>query len=292
MTCADVAAEHERGGAIGPTLENVWAARFLADGVQIQTFDQLQHLVLISRIAETDAQPFWLGWTDLLIVADYSEFAGQLFTSAGILLYKLQSSESIQSEERIMVKSLLFLVVLLTTISIAHADVPKPKTPAKPVLHTSLEIVPDATVYEAKLQISQSDFKNLRAALDGDSGSAPIVGGIAFSAPRTIIAGLLMFMAVSFTGVMIARSSSFGRRQKTVAAALLVAVVLGAAAIITRGNAGPPPSWRWHNLPQNLAEGKPTIGGVDVEIVPDGQMNGRTMKLIIPLKKAVVPGEE
>src|ERR1041385_2928422 len=189
-------------------------------------------------------------------------------------------------------KSLLFVFVLLTAASIATADVAKLKTPAKPVLHTSLEIVPDATVYEAKLQISQSDFKNLRAALDGNPGSAPIVGGIAFSAPRTIIAGLLMFMAVSFAGVMIARSSSFGRRQKTVAAALLVAVVLGAAAIITRGNAGPPPSWRWHNLPQALAEGKPTIGGVDVEIVADDdQMRGR-MRLLIPLKKPTTPGEE
>ena len=94
-----------------------------------------------------------------------------------------------------------------------------------------------------------------------------------------------MFMAVSVAGVLIARSSSFGRAQKTVGAALLVAVVLGAAAIITRGNAGPPGSWRWRNLPQALADGKPTIGGVDVEIVPDDQMNGRTMRLIIPLKK-------
>ena len=187
---------------------------------------------------------------------------------------------------------LLACLLLLLFAFSAYADVPKPKTPAKPVLHTSLEIVPDSTVYEAKLQISQSDFKNFRAALDGEPGNSPIVGGIAFSAPRTIIAGLLMFMAVSVAGVMIARSSSFGRTQKTVGAVLLVVIVLGAAAIITRGNAGPPPSWRWHNLPQALAEGKPTIGGVDVEIVPDGQMNGRTMRLIIPLKKAVVPGEE
>ena len=191
-----------------------------------------------------------------------------------------------------MIKSLLFLVVLLTTISTAYADVPKPKTAVKPILHTSLEIAPDATIYEAKLQISQSDFKNFRAPIDGDPGNAPIVGGIAFSAPRTIIAGLLMFMAVSVAGVLIARSSTFGRAQKAIGAALLVAVVLGAAAIITRGNAGPPPSWRWHNLPQALAEGKPTIGGVDVEIVPDNQMNGHTMRLLIPLKKAVVPGEE
>lgn len=190
-------------------------------------------------------------------------------------------------------KSLLVACLLLLLFAFSvYADVPKPKTPAKTVLHTSLEIVPDATVYEAKLQISQSDFKNFRAALEGDPGNSPIVGGLAFSAPRTIIAGLLMFMAVSFAGVMIARSSSFGRTQKTVGAVLLVVIVLGAAAIITRGNAGPPPSWRWHNLPQALAEGKPTIGGLDVEIVPDSQMNGRTMKLIIPLKKAVTPGEE
>jgi hypothetical protein len=180
-------------------------------------------------------------------------------------------------------------LILLTAYS-TNADVAKPKPP-KQILHTSLEIVPDAKLYEAKLQISQSDFNNLRAAADG-TGSSPVVGSIAFSAPRTIIAGLLMFMAVSVAGVMLARKSSFGRTQKTVAAALLVVIVLGAAAIITRGNAGPPPSWRWRNLPQALAEGKPTIGGVDVEVIPDSQMNGRTMRLLIPLKKQNTPGDE
>ena len=185
-------------------------------------------------------------------------------------------------------KCLLFFLVLLIAVSPAKADIAKPKPPdkaVKQVLHTGLEIVPDSKLYEAKLQISQSDINTLRAALDGSVGSAPVVGGIAFSAPRTIIAGLLMFMAVSVAGVLIARSSSFGRAQKTIGAVLLVAVVLGAAAIITRGNAGPPGSWRWRNLPQALADGKPTIGGVDVEIVPDDQMNGRAMRLIIPLKK-------
>lgn len=193
-------------------------------------------------------------------------------------------------------KSLLVAcsLVLLTTFSV-NADVAKPKSldkSAKQVLHTGLEIVPDSKVYEAKLQISQSGFNNLRAGLDGGTGSSPVVGGIAFSAPRTIVAGLLMFMAVSVAGVLIARSSSVGRAQKTIGAALLVAVLLGAAAIITRGNAGPPPSWRWRNLPQALAEGKSTTGGVDIEIVPDDQMDGRTMRLIIPLKKQNSPGEE
>jgi hypothetical protein len=192
-------------------------------------------------------------------------------------------------------KSLLFFCVLLTAVSTANADIAKPKPPekqAKHVLHTGLEIVPDSKLYEAKLQISQSDLNSLRAAIDGGAGSSPVVGSIAFSAPRTIIAGLLMFMAVSVAGVLFARSSSFGRAQKTIGAALLVATVLGAAAIITRGNAGPPGSWRWRNLPQALAEGKPTLGGVDIEIVPDDQMNGRTMRLIIPLKKQNSPGEE
>lgn len=115
-------------------------------------------------------------------------------------------------------------LVLLTAFSTVNADVPKPKTPdkaAKQVLRTGLEIVPDSKAYEAKLQIGQSDLNVLRGSLDGNAGSAPVLGGIAFSAPRTIIAGLLMFMAVSVAGVLIARSSTFGRAQKTIGAALV-----------------------------------------------------------------------
>ena len=85
MACANIAAQHESRGPIGPAFEDVRTARFLADGVQIESFDQLQHLVLIGGVAETDAQPFGLWLTDLLVVADYTEFAGQLITSGGIL---------------------------------------------------------------------------------------------------------------------------------------------------------------------------------------------------------------
>jgi hypothetical protein len=200
-------------------------------------------------------------------------------------------------------KSVLFACALILLIAVsrqtANADVardPKYSRPApekvKSVLHTGLEITTDAKAYEAKLQISESDLKELRAALDSNGGSTPVVGSIAFSGPRTIIAGLLMFLAVSVGGILLARASSVGRTQKAVGAVVLIAVMLGAAAIITRGNAGPPGSWRWRNLPQALAEGKPTLGGVDVEIIPDEQMSGRTMKLIIPLKKQNGSGEE
>src|ERR1044072_9953791 len=97
VACADVAAEHEGCGAIGPAFENVWTARFLADGVQIETFNQLQYLILISRVAQADAQPLGFGLTDLLIVADYSEFAGQLFTSAANLrAFGLRAKRTLQ----------------------------------------------------------------------------------------------------------------------------------------------------------------------------------------------------
>ncbi len=197
-------------------------------------------------------------------------------------------------------KALVFACCLVLSNNVlANADIrpptkpvdQKPATENKIVMHAGLEITTDAKAYEAKLQIPQSQLQSFRAALDGAPANPPIVGGIAFSSTRTMIAGLLMFLAVSVAGVLLARSSSFGRTQKTLAAIVLVAVVLGAASIITRGNAGPPGSYRWRNLPQALAKGEATIGGVDVEIVPDEQVSGR-MRLIIPLKKQNTSGEE
>ena len=184
--------------------------------------------------------------------------------------------------------------VLFVTTQIVNADIAKPKQPQKAaryVLHTSLEIVPDSKTSEAKLQITESDLKTLRAALDGAAGNTPIAASIAQSPTRTIIAGLLMFLSVSIAGVLFARSSSFGRAQKVVGAVILVVAVIGVAAIITRGNAGPPGSYRWRNLPQALAEGKATAGGLDIEIIPDDARTGANMRLIIPLKKSS-PGEE
>jgi hypothetical protein len=68
----DVAAEHERRRAVGPALKNVRTAGFLADCVEIQSFDQIEYLVLICGIAQPDTQPFRLWLTHLLIVTDYT----------------------------------------------------------------------------------------------------------------------------------------------------------------------------------------------------------------------------
>jgi hypothetical protein len=184
--------------------------------------------------------------------------------------------------------------VLLVSTQIANADIAKPKPPekaAKYVLHTSLEIVPDPKAYEAKLQINESDLKILRAALDGAAGDTTIAASIAHSPTRTIVAGLLMFLSVSIAGILFARSTSFGRTQKVLGAVVLVVVMVGAAAIITRGNAGPPGSYRWRNLPQALAEGQSTVGGLDIEVIPDDARSAN-MRLIVPLKKQKNPGEE
>jgi hypothetical protein len=178
-------------------------------------------------------------------------------------------------------------VIVLAAFTIS-ADIAKPPKPAdkpgKLVLRTSLEIAPDSKVYEARLQISESNLKSLQASLNGTVQGTTM---IAQSPTRTIIAGVLMFLSISVAGVLLAR-----RTQKAVAVVIVLAAVLGSAAIITRGNAAPPGSYRWRNLPQALADGKSTFGNVDIEIVPDDALQGKSMRLIIPLQKQNRPGEE
>jgi len=59
-------------------------------------------------------------------------------------------------------------VVLLMGALPVLADIarPKPSPESKIILHTSLQIVPDAKTYEARLQISADTLKYLRTALN------------------------------------------------------------------------------------------------------------------------------
>jgi len=198
-----------------------------------------------------------------------------------------------------LLMSICCVLSLATGFALANVKMSQPAPtpsikPGKIVLHSSLEVIPDAAAYEARLQISQSTLNELRAAAGGGANAAVAVS-TGQSGTRTIIAGSLMFLAISFAGVLFARSvraGSFGRTQKAIAAVLLIVVVLGAAAIITHGNAGPPGSFRWRNLPQALKEGQSTAGGVDIEIVPDDQMPTTKFRLLVPLKKNTNSGEE
>jgi hypothetical protein len=177
--------------------------------------------------------------------------------------------------------------LLLASAVTAYGDIARPKpspTPVEPkfVLHTGLTIVPDSKAYEARLQISQSSLQELRAALGTTAANQSISERVAHSSTRTILAGLFMCLSLSFAGVWLARSVKT-RSQKAIGALLLGTAVFGAAAIITQANAGPPGSYYWKKLPQNLAKSAPTSGGIDIEIVPDSDDN-RGLKLIIPIR--------
>jgi len=147
--------------------------------------------------------------------------------------------------------------------------------------------VPDAKAYEARLQISQELIKQLHEKAANNGETISLTQQMLHSSTRTMMAGLFMFLAVSFAGIWFARSGQ-RRNHKAVAAVILIAIVFGVATVIVRANAGPPGYVRWQNLPQALKDGKETEGGVSIEII-----NGdEDLKLIIPLRKTNRPGEE
>ncbi len=186
------------------------------------------------------------------------------------------------------------LVLLLATAMPMYADIARPSPRVekpKVVLHTSMVVTTDSKAYDARLQISPESLNALRAALGEMPGNGPAAQSssgstsqrLAGSSTRTVMAGLLMFLSLSFGGIWLARSVQT-RGQKTVACLLLSTAVLGAAAIITQANAGPPPSYQWRKLAGNLSKGQPTYASVNIEIVSEG--NG--IKLIVP----VTPGDK
>jgi hypothetical protein len=185
-------------------------------------------------------------------------------------------------------------LLLIASAVYVFGDIARPKgtptpTPAlgKVVFHTGLQIVPDSKLYEARLQISQATLQRIREATANTSANTSMTQRIMQSSTRTVMAGMFMFLAISFAGVWLARSSQ-RRSQKGIAAVVLVVGMLGAATVIVRANAGPPGSFYWQKLPENLTKGQATRGGLDIEIVPgdDG------MKLILPMKSTPKPGEE
>src|SRR5437868_14641558 len=129
------------------------------------------------------------------------------------------------------------------------------------------------------MQFSEETLKRLEQAVGRNGGTTSLSQSIIHSSGRTMMAGVFMFLAISFAGVWFARSSQ-RRNHKAIAAVLLIAIAFGVGTVIVRANAGPPGYIRWQSLPQSLKDGKDTVGGVQIELVP-GDDN---MKLIIPLR--------
>jgi hypothetical protein len=183
------------------------------------------------------------------------------------------------------------ICALLASAIYAFGDIARPKpTPAqgKTVLYTGLTVVTDPKASEARLQISQETLKHIQEGAGSNGGTESVTQRVMHSSTKTIMAGLFMFLAVSFAGVWFARSSQ-RRNHKAIAAVLLMAAVFGIGTVIVRANAGPPGYIRWQNLPQALKDGKATSGGVNIEIVPGDESQ---IKLIIPLRNTPKPGEE
>ncbi len=187
---------------------------------------------------------------------------------------------------RFLASSFLVLALTVTVLGdIARPNSNSSSKPVKVVIHSGLQIVPDAKAYEARLEIPQELWNQMRAGMTDLPSNPTLAQRIAQSSPRTIIAGLFLFLSVSFAGVWLVRSGQ--RNQRIAAAILLSAAILGAATIITRANAGPPGYVRWQNLPKNLNEGRPTSAGVDIVIVTEGD----TIKLVMPFRKSANPTE-
>ena len=184
------------------------------------------------------------------------------------------------------------ICALLASATFVFADLAKPGVSPAPVegklvYHTGLTVAADPKAWEARLQISQETLTRIQEEMRGSSSNTTMIQRVMHSSTRTIMAGLFMFLSVSFAGVWLVRSSH-GRSHKAVAAVLVCAMMLGMAAVIVRANAGPPGYVRWQNLPANLTKGELTRGGLDIEIVPG---NGG-VKLIVPLRSEKRPGEE
>ena len=174
----------------------------------------------------------------------------------------------------------------------AFGDIARPKvSPAakegKSVLYTSLAVKPDSKAYEARLQISQDTLNTIVRLAGNASADQSVTQQLMHSSSRTVMAGLFMFLAVSFAGVWLARSGQ-RRNQKALAAVILIATVFGLATVMVRANAGPPGYVYWQNLPTNLTKGQSTQAGVNIEIVPG---DDSTIKLIVPMRNTNRPGE-
>jgi hypothetical protein len=192
---------------------------------------------------------------------------------------------------RILLSCAALSLILGVTVA-TYADLappvakPSPTPPPKLLLSTGFAVVPDTKAYSARLEMSRETLNDLRTALASlptdpaanVTSSQSLAQSISTSSNRTILAGLFLFLSLSFAGVWLARSG-YARKQKLAAVVLIGVAVISATAIVTRGNAGPPPAYRWRNLSKNLNEGKPTQGSVDIEVVAEG--NG--IRLIMPV---------
>jgi hypothetical protein len=158
---------------------------------------------------------------------------------------------------------------------------PDPTPKAISVAASRLTIVADNKPWDATLQISEGALKRIQEGAAHRGESPSLTQSITHSSTRTIMAGLFMFLAISFAGVWLARSEQ-RHNARAIAAVLVVASIFAFATVMVRANAGPTGYIFWHELPQSLKDGKETSGALNIQIVPGDDAE---MKLLIPLSR-------
>lgn len=176
----------------------------------------------------------------------------------------------------------------------AFADIPAPPRPQPtgttqtprgvlPPARMSIESRKDAA--EARLQISQSVLRQLRAEFERDAASD---ASASTSRTQTIIAGVFLSLSLAFAGVFVVRSRS--RATKQIAAGALV-VVAFAGALAFKAFANIRPMDRRPadagSLTRATTPEEELNGVVRMEIVPDGHV----IKLIVPAAQATTGRE-
>jgi hypothetical protein len=169
----------------------------------------------------------------------------------------------------------------------AFADIaaPEPRPTATP--RTTKRALPSARlaiesrkdITEARLQISQSLLRQLRAEIEGDAATDAAASVSSSRQAQTITAGVFLSLSLAFAGVFIVRSRS--RTTKQVATgALVVFALAGALTFKALANARPPEPRIVDagSLPRATTPDEQLNGVVRVEIVPEGHV----IKLIVP----------
>ena len=184
--------------------------------------------------------------------------------------------------KRILISTAAILALSVSAIyAFGNEARPDPTPKARSVAASRLTIVADNKPWDATLQISEGALKRIQEGAAHRGEGPSLTQSITHSSTRTIMAGLFMFLAISFAGVWLARSEQ-RHNARAIAAVLVVASIFAFATVMVRANAGPTGYIFWHKLPQSLKDGKETSGGLNIQIVPGDDAE---MKLLIPLKR-------